>query len=153
MKAAYIISYLLSGIIFLTAVLGSNLTKPLFESASEKTLETAGFKKSYFQTIDEKIDDLIYKSKQVEYQIERLKSLFSSDKVDESKYQKEQSRMVERTLYSPLIGMFNFIYRIIFGFISIIFLSFAIVFHIGYRSFDLRKRVKILESIVFANKA
>lgn len=152
MKASYIILYSLSGIIFLISILGSNLTKPVFDSLSEKTLETAGFKKSYFQAIDDKIDELVYKSKQVEYQIERLKKLFSSEKVDESKYQKEQNEMVQRTFYTPLAGMFNFAYRIIFVFITIILLSFAIVFHIGYRSVDLRRRVRRLESIVLAKQ-
>lgn len=150
MKTAYIVLYFLSGLIFIIAILGSNLTKPMFDSVSEKTLETAGFKKSYFQTVDNKLDELIYKSKQIELQIEKLKKLFSSEKVDENKYAKEQNEMLEKTFYSPLIGMLSFIFRIGSVFISIVILSFAMVFHIGYRSFELRKRVRKLESIVFA---
>ncbi|MEP7147029.1 MAG: hypothetical protein ABI792_08460 [bacterium] len=145
MKNIYIILYSLSGIIFLSALLGNSLTKPMFESLSEKTLESTGFKKSYLQSVDDRIDELVYKSKQIEFQIEKLKKFFSSDKVDESKYQKDKSAMLEKTFYDPLVGMFSIVYRLIFIFLALIILSFAVIFHIAYRSFDLRRRVRRLE--------
>ncbi len=148
MKTIYIIFYIISGLLFLTAVMGNSVTKPVFSSLSEKTLETSGFKKSYFQSVDDKIDELIYKSRQIELQIEKIKSFFSSDKIDESLYRKEKGEMLQKTFYDPLVGMFNYLFRIGFIFISLIFLSFAFVFHIAFRSYDLRKRVKYLESIV-----
>jgi len=151
MKITYIILYSLSGILFLMAILGSSITKPMFDSISEKTIELSGFKKSYLQSVDDKIDELIYKSKQVELQIEKLKKFFSSEKVDERKYQKEDTNMLERSFYDPLIIMFNYIYRTGFIFISFIVLSFAVNFHLAYRSFDLRKRVRRLEELVAAN--
>ncbi|MDZ4710888.1 MAG: hypothetical protein SGI89_01020 [bacterium] len=148
MKTAYIILYFLSGLVFLIAMLGSSLTKPMFDSISETALETSGFKKSYIQSVDERIDDLVYKSKQIELQIEKLKKFFSSDKVDESKFKREQNLMLEKTFYSPLIGMFNFVFRTGFILLSLIILPFAVMFHLAYRSLDLRKRVRRLESIV-----
>ncbi|MBA3706206.1 MAG: hypothetical protein H0W84_09995 [Bacteroidetes bacterium] len=150
MKNVYIILYSLSGIIFLSALLGNSLTKPMFESLSEKTLESTGFKKSYLESVDDRIDELVYKSKQIEFQIEKLKKFFSSDKVDESKYQKDKSAMLEKTFYDPLIGLFSIVYRLIFIFLALIILSFAVIFHITYRSFDLRRRVKRLEERVAA---
>ena len=152
MKTIYIILYILSGTLFLTALLGSSLTKPMFDLISEKTIEFSGFKKSYLQSVDDKIDDLIYKSKQLELQIEKLKKFFSNEKIDESKYQREDSNVLERSFYDPLIIMFNYIFRTGFVFISLIILCFAVIFHIGYRSFDLRRRVRRLEEIVAANR-
>ncbi len=148
MEITYKIFYFLSGIVFLISVLGSTLFKPMFDSISESTMEFSGMKKSYFQSADDKIDDLIYKSKQIEFQIEKLKKFFSNDKVDESKYQKENSRMVEKTFYAPLISMLGYVYRIGFFFLSLIILLFAIIFHLVYKSMRLRSRVRKLEEIV-----
>lgn len=152
MKTTYIILYSLSGILFLIALLGSSITKPMFDSISEKTIEFSGFKKSYLQSVDDRIDNLIYKSKQIELQIEKLKNFFSSEKIDESKYQKEDTNMLEKSFYDPLIVMFNYIYRTGFIFISLIILSFAVIFHLAYKSFDLRKRIRRLEELVAANR-
>ena len=151
MKITYIILYLLSGAIFLFALLGSDLTKPVFDNISEKTLEAAGFKKSYVQSVDNKIDELVYKSKQIELQIEKIKSFFSSDKPDESKYQKEKSEMLERSFYQPLINVFDLAYRIGFVIIAIMILFTAIIFHLSERSVSLRKRIRRLEETVYAN--
>ena len=150
MKNTYIALYSLSVIIFLTSLLGGSLTKPMFDYFSGKTLESTGFKKSYLQSVDDRIDELVYKSKQIELQIEKLKKFFSTEKIDESKYQKDKSAMLEKTFYDPLIGMFSLVYRLIFIFIALIILSFALTFHIAYRSFDLRRRVRRLEEKVAA---
>ncbi len=150
MKNVYILLYSLSIAILLAALLGGSLTKQLFVSMSEKTLESTGFKKGYLQSVDDRIDELVYKSKQLELQIEKLKKFFSSEKVDESKYQKDKSAMLEKTFYDPLIGMFSIVYRLIFIFLALIILSFAVIFHIANRSFDLRRRVRRLEERVAA---
>ena len=148
MKVTYTILYFLSGLIFFIALLGSSLFKPMFDSIAERTLEASGYKKSYLESVDNKIDELVYKSKQIELQIEKIKKFFSDEKVDESKYQKEKGEMLEKTFYNPLVNMFNYIYRIGFIFISLIVLSFGVIFHLGYRSFDLRRRVRRLEEKV-----
>lgn len=148
MKITYILLYCLSGVLFFSALLGNSATKPVFDSISEKTLEFSGFKKSYVQSVDDKIDELVYKSKQLELQIEKIKNFFSSGKVDESKYQRQENDMLETAFYNPLIMTFNYIYRIGLIFIAMIVLCFAVIFHIGYRSFELRKRVRRLEEIV-----
>lgn len=150
MKNTYIALYIISAFIFLISLLGGTLTRPIFESVSQRTMETAGFKKSYLETVDNQIDELIYKSKQIELQIEKLKRIFSSDKVDESRYQKEKNTMLERTFYSPLIGLFSFAYRVIFFFIAVIVLLFGIICHIIYRSMELRRRVRRLEEMMLA---
>lgn len=150
MKTTYTLLYFLSGLVFFIALLGSTLFKPMFDSIAEKTLEVSGLKKSYFESVDNKIDELVYKSKQIEFQIEKIKKFFSSEKPDESKYQKEKSEMLEKTFYNPLVTMFNYLYRIGFIFTALILLSFAVIFHLSYRSSSLRKRVKRLEEMVLA---
>jgi len=152
MKTAYIILYSVSGLIFLTALLGNSLTKPMYNSLSEKTLELTGFRKSYIESVDDKLDELVYKSKQIELQIERIKKFFSSENVDENLYKKEKSELLEKTFYDPLIMLFNYVYRLGFVFLSLFFLFFALLFHLAYRSGELRKRVSYLESIVLAQR-
>jgi hypothetical protein len=146
MKFTYIFFYCAGGLILLIALLGNSLSKPLFDSISEKTLEVSGFKKTYFQSVDDKIDDLVYRAKQIELQIEKIKKFFSSDKVDENLYKKEKSEIMEKTFYDPLVKMFNYVYRLGFALMSFIFFCFALVFHLTYRSFDLRRRVRDLEN-------
>ncbi len=148
MKTTYIILYWISSLIFLISILGSTLTKYLFDSISEKTLEVSGVNKIYFQSVDDKIDELVYRTKQIELQIEKVKKLFSSDDVDERKYEREKNAMLEKSIYNPLIQIFNYVYRIGFILISFIILSFAFIFHLAYRSMELRRRVRRLEEIV-----
>ena len=131
-------------------MLGSSLTKNIFTSYSEKTLEYSGLRKNSIQSIDNKIDDLIYKSKQIELKIEKIKNLFSSEEIDESKYQRENSALIQRSVYDPLVNLVNNIFRASLIFVSIIVLLFAVIVHIIYRSIDLRKRVRKLEAIVLA---
>lgn len=150
MKTLYLTFYFLSGIIFITAILGPTLFEPMYTAVSEKTLSLAGFKKEYFENADSRIDDLMFRAKQIELQIDKLKSFFSSDKIDESKYQKEKNEMLEKAFYRPLVSMLNYIFIVIAAFLSLITLCFAVIFNIGYRSFDLRRRVKRLEGMVLA---
>lgn len=148
MKITYIILYTLSGMVFLTALLGNSMTRPLFDSISEKTLELSGFKKSYIESVDDKLDELVYKSKQIELQIEKIKKFFSSEKVDENLYKKEKSELLERTFYSPLIMLFNYVFRLGFVFFSMFLLFLGMLFHLAFRSGELRRRVSHLERIV-----
>lgn len=152
MKTAYIILYSVSGLIFLTALLGNSLTKPMYNSLSEKTLELTGFRKSYIESVDDKLDELVYKSRQIELQIEKIKKFFSSERVDENLYKKEKSELLEKTFYDPLIMLFNYVFRMGFVFLSLFFLFFALIFHLAYRSGELRKRVSYLESIVLGQR-
>lgn len=152
MKLVYTAAYILSGFLFLTALLGGGLMRPTIDSLSEKTIEKAGFRKEYVESADNRIDDLIYKSKQIELQIEKIKKFFSSEKVDENLYKKEKSALLERTFYDPLILLFNYVFRLGFVFLSFLFLFSAGIFHLAYRSSDLRNRVRYLESIVLAQR-
>ena len=151
MKLVYTAAYILSGFLFLTALLGGGLMRPTIDSLSEKTIEKAGFRKEYVESADNRIDDLIYKSKQIELQIEKIKNFFSSDKIDETKYARENNDMIKRAVYDPFVKAVNYVYRMMFGFAGLIFLCFGIVFQIADSSMTLRRRVKRLEEIIAAN--
>jgi len=124
--------------------------RPTIDSLSEKTIEKAGFRKEYVESADNRIDDLIYKSKQIELQIEKIKNFFSSDKIDETKFARENNDMIKRAVYDPFVKAVNYVYRMMFGFAGLIFLCFGIVFQIADSSMTLRRRVKRLEEIVAA---
>lgn len=150
MKIVYNVFYILAVLLLFLALMGGSLTKPIFDSISEETLEFAGIKRANIDSADDKIDEVFYSAKKVEYQIEKLKNLFSQDKVDESKYQKVKNKFIYNTFYTPLIEMFNYVYRIFFFFTAVFFFMFGIVSHIIYRNIDLRRRVRELERIVLA---
>ena len=122
------------------------MTKPVFNNYSVKTLESAGVKRASMDSIDSRIDDMLYNVKKVQLQIEKIKNIFSSDQIDESKYQRTKSEVFVKNIYSPLNELLIVFYRIGFFFISLIFLLTAVIFQLIYRSRDLRRRVENLEN-------
>lgn len=146
MKNLYQILFGIAGLLFLMVILGGSLTKPVFNNYSVKTLESAGVKKASMDSIDSRIDDMLYNIKKVQLQIEKIKNIFSSDQIDESKYQRTKSEVFVKNIYNPLNEMMIVFYRIGFFFISIILLLSAIIIQLIYRSSDLRRRVEKLET-------
>ncbi len=145
MKNLYQLLYGVAALLLLTVILGGSLTKPVFNNYSVRTLETAGVKKASMDSIDSRIDDMLFSVKKVQLQIEKIKNIFSSDEIDESKYQKTKSEVFVKNIYNPLNELLIVFYRIGFFFVSIIFLLSAVIFQLIYRSRDLRRRVEKLE--------
>ena len=150
MKNLYQILYGIAGLLLLLVILGGSVTKPVFNNYSVKTLESAGVKRASMDSIDSRIDDMLYNVKKVQLQIEKIKNIFSSDQIDESKYQRTKSEVFVKNIYNPLNKLLIVFYRIGFFFISIIFLLTAVIFQLIYRSRDLRRRVEKLESKLLA---
>lgn len=148
MKNLYQILYGVAGLLFLLVILGGSLTKPVFNNYSVKTLESAGVKKSSMDSIDSRIDDMLHNVKKVQLQIEKIKNIFSSEEIDESKYQRTKSEVFVKNIYNPLNEMLMVFYRIGFFFVSIILLLSAIIVQLLYRSSDLRRRVEKLEAAI-----
>lgn len=146
MKNLYQLLYGVAALLLLTVILGGSLTKPVFNNYSVRTLETAGVKKASMDSIDSRIDDMLFSVKKVQLQIEKIKNIFSSDEIDESKYQRTKSEVFVKNIYNPLNELLIVFYRIGFFFVSIIFLLSAVIFQLIYRSRDLRRRVEKLES-------
>ena len=151
MKNTYQILYWLSAGLFIMALLGGTLTKPIFNNLSTRTLNTAGVKKSAIDSIDSRIDDVMYSVNKVQLQIDKLKNIFSDKEIDESKYQRTQNEMIARNLYNPINEVVIISYRIGFFFISVILFMGGIIAHLIYRSMDLRRRVTRLEEWVLSN--
>ena len=147
MKNFYQILYGVAGLLLLTVILGGSLTKPVFNNYSVMTLESAGVKKASMDTIDNRIDEMLYSVKKVQLQIEKIKNIFSSDQIDESKYQKTKSEVFVKNIYNPMNELLIVFYRIGFFFIAIIILLTALIFQLLYRSMDLRCRIEKLETI------
>ena len=150
MKNFYQILYGVAGLLFLLVILGGSLTKPVFNNYSVRTLESAGVKKASMDSIDSRIDDMLFNVKKVQLQIEKIKNIFSSDQIDESKYQRTKSEVFVKNIYNPLNELIIVFYRIGFFFISIILLLTAVIIQLIYRSKDLRSRVEKLETAIAA---
>lgn len=150
MKNFYQILYGVAGLLFLLVILGGSLTKPVFNNYSVRTLESAGVKKASMDSIDSRIDDMLFNVKKVQLQIEKIKNIFSSDQIDESKYQRTKSEVFVKNIYNPLNELIIVFYRIGFSFISIILLLTAVIIQLIYRSKDLRSRVEKLETAIAA---
>ena len=148
MKNLYQLLYGVAALLLLTVILGGSLTKPVFNNYSVRTLETAGVKKASMDSIDSRIDDMLFSVKKVQLQIEKIKNIFSSDEIDESKYQRTKSEVFVKNIYNPMNELLIVFYRIGFFFVSIIILLSAVIFQLIYRSRDLRRRVEKLERML-----
>lgn len=148
MKNTYQVLYGISIILFIIVLLGGTLTKPVFNNFSTRTLETAGVKKSAIDSVDSRIDDLLYNVNKVQLQIEKLKNLFSDKEIDETKYQKQENKIFARNIYNPMNEILIVFFRIGFFFISVILFLSGVIIHLVYRSQDLRRRVTKLEEII-----
>jgi len=146
MKNLYQILYGVAGLMLLIVLLGGSLTKPVFNNFSTRTMETAGIRKASIDSLDGRIDDMLYTVKKVQLQIEKIKNIFSSEQVDESKFQHTKSEVFARNVYNPVNELLITFYRIGYFFISIIVLLAAVIFQLTYRSGDLRRRVEKLEA-------
>jgi len=99
-------------------------------------------------SLDSRIDDMLFAVKEVQLQIDKLKNIFSDKEIDETKYQRVKNEVFVKNIYSPLNELVIVFYRIGFFFLSIIILLLAVIFHIMYRSIDLRRRIEKLEKAI-----
>lgn len=139
-----------AALLLLVVILGGSVTKPVFNNYSVKTLESAGVKKASIDSLDSRIDDMLFAVKKVQMQIDKLKNIFSDKEIDESNYQRVKNEVFVKNIYSPLIELVIVFYRIGFFFLSIIIFLAAIIFHLAYRSKDLRRRIEKLESVIYS---
>lgn len=148
MKSAYQVLYGMSILLLLIVLLGGTVTKPAFSNFSTRTLETAGVQKSAIDSVDSRIDNIIYTVNRIQLQIEKLKNIFSDKEIDESKYQKTRNEIFARSIYNPMNELLIVFYRVSFFFISVILFMTGVIFHLAYRSTDLRRRISKLEALV-----
>ena len=145
MKNTYQVMYGTSILVFLIVILGGTITRPIFSSFSIRTLETAGVKKASFDSLDSRIDEMLFTVNKVQLQIEKFKKLFSEKEIDESKYQMQKNELFSRTFYAPVNEMLIYFYRAFFSSVSVFLILLGIIFQLIYRGTELRKRVTALE--------
>lgn len=149
MDSVYKVLYGVGIAIILISILGGSLFSTPFENLSKNTLALGGVKEEYVSAVDDKIDNIFYLGKRLEYRIEQLKNLFSKDKPDESEYQKEKNYLVRSSLYDPLVNIIMLFYRLSFFGLGLIILTFGVIFQILNKFIAYRDRVNYLESRLY----
>src|SRR5262245_27218550 len=137
MKTAYQVLYGISIVLFIMVLLGGSLTKGVFNNFSVRTLDAAGIKKASIDSIDSRIDEVIFAVNKIQLQNDKLRNIFSDTEVDESKYQRQQNEMIARNIYRPINEVMILSYRIGLFFVSVIIFMAALIAHIAYRNIDL----------------
>jgi hypothetical protein len=149
MKNLYQILYGMAGLLLLIVLLGGSITKPMFNDFSVKTLEASGIKRAAMDSLDSRVDDMLHTVSKVQLQIEKLKNIFSSKEIDESKYVRTKNEVFVRNIYNPLNELIIVFYRIGFFFLAVMLLLCGVIFQLIYRSVDLRRRVTLLEKAMY----
>jgi len=145
MKNTYQFLYIASGLVFILVLLGGSVTRPVFNSFSSRSLQSIGIQRYAVDSLDNKIDEMLYTVNKVNYQVERLKNFFSAEKTDEQIVKKEKNEMLLRNIYNPINQVLITVYRMSFLIISIILLFAAVITQLIYRGINLRRRVEFLE--------
>src|SRR4030095_490396 len=145
MKNTYQFLYIASGLVFILVLLGGSVTRPVFNSFSSRSLQSIGIQRYAVDSLDNKIDEMLYTVNKVTYQVERLKNFFSAEKTDEQIVKKEKNEMLLRNIYNPINQVLITVYRMSFLIISIILLFAAVITQLIYRGINLRRRVEFLE--------
>jgi hypothetical protein len=145
MKNTYQFLYIASGLVFILVLLGGSVTRPVFNSFSSRSLQSIGIQRYAVDSLDNKIDEMLYTVNKVNYQVERLKNFFSAEKTDEQIVKKEKNEMLLRNIYNPINHVLITVYRMSFLIISIILLFAAVITQLIYRGIKLRRRVEFLE--------
>ena len=137
--------YILSCILFLSAVLGGTLMKPVFRGIAERNLDRTVLRRSSIDSLDDKVDETFYKVTKIQMQVDKIKNIFSSDNLDESKYQKEKHEIFQKNIYNPLLEILIFVYRAIFFTASILIFMSGVIMHMRSRNNRVRYKLKRLE--------
>ena len=87
----------------------------------------------------------------MDLKIEKLKTFFSADKPDETKFQKTENHYVRTSVFDTLSSDFRIIFIILFYFIGSFLLLAGIIMKLADRNLSLRRRVEKLENAVFKN--
>ena len=137
--------YIFSIVLFVTVLLGGSLTKPIFKSVAERNLDRTMIRKSSIDSLDDRIDETLYKVTKIQLQIDKIKNIFSGDDLDESKYQKEKHLVFQNNIYNPLLEVLIFFYRGILLVISILTFMGAVIVHMKSNTGAIKIKLKNLE--------
>ncbi len=139
--------YILSLAVVVCVIMGGSLTKPVLRYLAESNLERTVVKKTAIDSLDNRIDELLYTVTKIQLQLDKIKNLFSSGEIDESKYRKEKHEVFAKNIYEPLTEMLIIFYRIILFFAAVLIFMSAIISQLIYNSRLLNARIRKLEEI------
>src|SRR5436853_5870001 len=99
MKDLHKALYIFGIVLFLMMLRGGSHTKLVFKNMAERNLDHTIIRKSSIDSLDDRIDETLYKVTKIQLQIDKIKNIFSSDNIDESKYQKEKHVVFQNNIY------------------------------------------------------
>jgi hypothetical protein len=146
MKNLYYAALVTGILLVLFALGGGTIFKSPVTSLSQYSLEKSGVKIGYVNQVDDKIDDILYQVKRIQYQVDRVKSFFSENKPDESNYKREQNKIIESTVYTPLVDVTSFFIRVFFFLTGCMMLMLAVIIYLIRKFNGLFKRVRHMEN-------
>lgn len=146
MKNLYYITLAIGVLLVLLALGGGTIFKAPVTSISQYSLEKSGVKIGYVNQVDDKIDDILFQVKKIQYQVDRVKSFFSENKPDENNYKKVQNKIIESTVYTPLLEVTSFFVRVFFFLTGCMMLMLAVIIYLIRKFNGLFKRVRHLEN-------
>lgn len=145
MKTLYYSTLLIGCIFLLLAFGGGTVFKGIITNVSEYSLKKSGVQVEYVHQVDSKIDDILYQVKKVQYQVDRVRSFFSENKPDESQYRREQNKIIETTVYNPLLDVTSFFVRVFLFLLGCMTLMMAFIIYLMRKFRGLFRRVRHLE--------
>ncbi|HRE40007.1 MAG TPA: hypothetical protein PLG90_01645 [Ignavibacteria bacterium] len=148
MKKTEKVLYITGVIIVVVSLFGGSLFKGIFVNMSEYILQKAGLRYEYITFYDGKIDDVFFQIKQTQLQIEKIKNFFSRDSIDESKFTREESKILENSIYRPIVEFISILLRFVFLVLSIIMILTGVIIGTINKNKSLKQRLEILEQKV-----
>lgn len=145
MKNLFYITLITGCAFVLFALGGGSVFKGIITPVSEYALKKSGVQVEYIHQVDSKIDDILFQVKKIQYQVDRVKSFFSENKPDESQYKREQNKIIETTVYSPLVDVTSFFVRVFLFLTGCMILMLSVIIYIIRKFRGLFKRVRHLE--------
>ncbi|CAN5595321.1 hypothetical protein BH10BAC5_BH10BAC5_28060 [soil metagenome] len=152
MKTTYKL-FIYSGCLFLFfALFSGSLGKFIFTGLADNAADKYILKRSVVDSMDAKIDNALYIIKQIELKVEKLKTFFSSEKPDETKFQKTENHILRSSIFDTISYMFRIIFIVVFYITGFFLLLTGLVVKLVDRNVSLRKRIESLEKAVFRNE-
>lgn len=151
LKNIHKILFYSGGLFIFFALFSGSIGSFIFDKLADNAADKYVIRKSSVDSMDAKIDNAFYLVKQLDLKIEKLKTFFSQDKPDESKYQRTENHIVKTSLYDTISSVFRVIFIVIFYIAGFFLILTGIILKLVNRNLTLRNRIEKLENVVFRN--
>ena len=151
LKNTYKILFASGSLFLFLALFSGSIGNFIFTRLADNAAEKYVIKRSTIDSMDAKVDNALYLVKQLELKIEKLKTFFSSDKPDESKFQRTENHIVRSSVFDAISSVFRIIFIMMFYVISFFLILAGVIVKLINRNISLRRRIEKLEQAVFKN--